>query len=180
MLTRTASSTHLQNGRYRGERARQFGVAFPQTPPEHHASMRQSRRIALLLWASPYSALGCLIGVIGLATGGGARVLDGVVEFHGGFTRWVVRRTPLGDRCSAVTLGHTVIGQTLASLDLAHDHEMVHVRQFERWGPLMGPAYLGASAVVWIAGGRAYLDNPFEREAFGEEPPSCAMARDRL
>ena len=44
----------------------------------------------------------------------------------------------------------------------------VHVRQFERWGPLMGPAYLLSSLVLWLAGRRPYLDNPFEREAYGE------------
>jgi hypothetical protein len=126
------------------------------------------RRIALLMWASPYSMIGLSVGAVGLATGGGMRVREGVAEFHGGFTRWVVRHSPLGERCGAITLGHTVIGQTAADLDYAHDHEMVHVRQFERWGPLMGPAYLGASVVVWLAGGRAYLDNPFEKEAYGD------------
>ncbi|QDT67136.1 hypothetical protein MalM25_00330 [Planctomycetes bacterium MalM25] len=128
------------------------------------------KRLALLLWASPYSLLGGAIGLVGLATGGGVRVRDGVAEFHGGFTRWVVRHSPLGDACAAITLGHTVIGQTEECLDWAHDHELVHVRQFERWGPLMGPAYLGASAWVWLAGGRAYLDNPFEKEAYAEAP----------
>ena len=132
--------------------------------------MRRFRRLLLVAWAAPYSALGAAIGLAGLATGGGARVRQGVLEFHGGFTRWVVRHSPLGERCCAITLGHTVIGQSEAGLDLAHDHEMVHVRQFERWGPLMGPAYLGASAVIWLRGGRAYLDNPFEREAYGSEP----------
>ena len=46
---------------------------------------------------------------------------------------------------------------------------MVHVRQFERWGPFMGPAYLISSFMLWIIGRRPYRDNPFEREAFGEE-----------
>ena len=45
---------------------------------------------------------------------------------------------------------------------------MVHVRQFERWGPFMGPAYLLSSLYLWITGGRPYRDNPFEREAYGE------------
>ncbi len=69
----------------------------------------------------------------------------------------------------AFTLGHTVFGQTDAALDIARSHELVHVRQFERWGPLMGPAYLGCSLVLWLTGRRAYLDNPFEREAFEQE-----------
>jgi len=131
--------------------------------------MKRLRHLAVLLWASPYSMIGLTIGAIGLATGGGGRVRDGVAEFHGGLPSWVVRHSPLRDRCGAITLGHTVIGQTEAVLDYAHDHEMVHVRQFERWGPLMGPAYLGASLVVWLAGGRAYLDNPFEKEAYRKE-----------
>ena len=68
----------------------------------------------------------------------------------------------------AFTLGHTVLGQTDAALDISHDHEMVHVRQFERWGPLMGPAYLGCSLVLWLTHRRPYRDNPFEREAYDE------------
>jgi hypothetical protein len=69
----------------------------------------------------------------------------------------------------AFTLGHTVFGQTDAALDISHDHERVHVRQFERWGPLMGPAYLGCSLVLWLKGRRPYRDNPFERQAFERE-----------
>ena len=32
----------------------------------------------------------------------------------------------------------------------------------------MGPADLGCSLVLWLAGRRAYRDNPFERQAFEE------------
>jgi hypothetical protein len=42
----------------------------------------------------------------------------------------------------------------------------MHVCQFERWGPLMGPAYVRASLYQWLAGRRAYRDNPFERTAY--------------
>ena len=66
----------------------------------------------------------------------------------------------------AMTLGHTVLGQTDAALDLCRNHELVHVRQFERWGPLMGPAYLGCSLTLWLLGRRPYHDNPFEKEAY--------------
>ena len=50
----------------------------------------------------------------------------------------------------AHTLGHTVLGQTDAALEIAREHELVHVRQYERWGPFMGPAYLGCSLVLWL------------------------------
>ena len=46
-------------------------------------------------------------------------------------------------------------------------HEMVHVRQYERWGPFFIPAYLACSLGLWLAGKDAYRDNPFEREAYG-------------
>jgi hypothetical protein len=35
-------------------------------------------------------------------------------------------------------------------------------------GPLMGPAYLLASLYAWLDGRRAYRDNRFEREAYGD------------
>ena len=45
-------------------------------------------------------------------------------------------------------------------------HEMVHVRQYERWGPAFGPAYLLCSFWLWLRRKDAYRDNPFERQAF--------------
>jgi len=68
-----------------------------------------------------------------------------------------------------MTLGHVVLGRDELLLDLTRDHERVHVRQCERWGPLFIPAYLLASLWVKLRGGRPYEDNPFEREAYGRE-----------
>lgn len=125
-------------------------------------------RILAVLWASPYTLLGLLLGFTGLCTGGRARRRGRVIEFYGGAVKWLVERLPSGPFTLAMTLGHTILGQTSTGLDVARDHEMVHVRQFERWGLLMGPAYLGCSAALWLAGKRAYRDNPFERQAYGE------------
>lgn len=33
----------------------------------------------------------------------------------------------------------------------------------------MGPAYLLASLYLWLAGRRPYRNNPFEREAYGDD-----------
>lgn len=65
-----------------------------------------------------------------------------------------------------MTLGHVILGRDAACLDFARCHEHVHVRQVERWGPFFIPAYLLASLYYYLRGGRAYFDNPFEREAF--------------
>ncbi len=123
-------------------------------------------RSLAIAWASPYTLLGLLIGGVGLCIGARAQRRGRVIEFHSGGVQWFVRHLPLGETTLAVTLGHTVLGQTAATLDVARDHELVHVRQFERWGPLMGPAYLGWSLFLWCAGRRPYGDNPFEREAY--------------
>ncbi len=121
------------------------------------------------LWASPYTLIGITLGGLALLTGGGAQLRRGVVEFHGGLVRWLLERVPGIGGAAAMTLGHTILGQTPSMLDLARDHEHVHVRQFERWGPLMGPAYLGCSAWLWLSGApRPYRDNPFEKEAYGD------------
>ena len=128
--------------------------------------LRHIRIILGMVWAFPYTLIGLCIGAVGICSGGRGRVRGRVIEFHGGFVAWVVRHLPAGPTTLAVTLGHTILGQTDASLDIAHNHEMIHVGQFERWGPIMGPAYLLASLYVWIRGGQAYRDNPFEKEAY--------------
>lgn len=128
--------------------------------------MRCATRTLAYLWALPYTVLGLTVGIIGLLSGGAVQLRGGVIEFYGGGTRWFVRHLPHGEFTLAFTLGHTILGQTDAALDVAREHEWVHVRQFERWGPLMGPAYLGCSLWLWLRGRQPYRDNPFEREAY--------------
>ncbi len=121
-----------------------------------------------LIWALPYTLVGLAVGALGLATGGGWQRRGRTLEFHGGWTTRFVRNLPARQSIAAITLGHTVLGQTRAVLDQVRSHEAVHVRQFERWGPFMGPAYLLASLWLWLGGGEPYWDNPFEREAYSE------------
>jgi hypothetical protein len=125
-------------------------------------------RLLAFLWASPYTVLGLFVGSIGLSTGGRARLRGGTVEFHGGAVKWFLGRLLAGQGALAITFGHVILGQTDAALDIARDHEMVHVRQYERWGVLFGPAYVTCSLLLWLAGRRPYRDNPFEREAYDE------------
>lgn len=124
------------------------------------------RRFLGIVWASPYTLFGLAIGLAGVCTGGRLGLAAGALEFSGGAVRWFVRHLPLGKTTVAFTLGHVILGQTSRGLRISRRHERVHVRQYERWGPLMGPAYLGCSAVLWLAGRHPYYDNPFERQAF--------------
>lgn len=131
---------------------------------------RRARKLLKVIWASPYSLLGIGIGLLGLATGGCWRFRDGAIEFFGGATKQFVRRLPTGKLTAGFTLGHVILGQDDEGLRFVGLHERVHVRQFELWGPLMGPAYLLASGWMWLRGRDAYRDNPFEVEAYREAP----------
>ena len=119
------------------------------------------------LWALPNTLLGLALVPPALGTGGRARVVRGCVEVHGGAVGWVLRRgLPVFGPAAAMTLGHVILGRDPDCLDASRDHEHVHVRQYERWGPAMLPAYLICAALAWRRGLDPYLDNPFEREAF--------------
>ena len=117
---------------------------------------------------------GTLIGLLcvprALLGGGRCRVVRGCVEVQGGAVTWLLRHglpwVGMGG-AAAMTLGHVILGQNDACLEHSRDHEHVHVRQYERWGPAFLPAYLAASAWIWLRGGNSYFDNPFEREAYG-------------
>jgi hypothetical protein len=128
-------------------------------------------RLLLVVWPLPWTAVGVVIGAIGLASGGRVQRRGRVFEFHGGAVDRLLQRMPgTGCGAAAMTLGHIVLGRTAAALDSTRQHELVHVRQYERWGPLFIPAYLLCSAFIWVRGGDPYRDNPFEREAYRLAP----------
>jgi len=106
--------------------------------------------------------------LVGVATGARARAVAGVIEVHGGAVTFFLRHlTLLRGGAAAMTLGHVVLGVDRAALEFSREHERIHVRQVERWGPLFIPAYAVASFLAWIRGGSAYRDNAFEKEAYG-------------
>jgi hypothetical protein len=122
-------------------------------------------RLAAYLWACPNTLAGLLFAPVVLATGGRVRAERGAVEVHGGFATFFLCRCLLVN-ASALTLGHVILGRDRACLDRARDHEHVHVRQYERWGPFFLPAYFVSSYLAWRRGEHFYLDNVFEREAY--------------
>ena len=116
-------------------------------------------------WAAPTTAVGLIAGALTLLTGGRGQLRRGVLEFHGGFAAWYMRRVA---RATAMTLGHVILGRDPDGLDACRHHEHAHVRQAERWGPLFLPAYLACSAWEWSRrhrGRHYYWDNWFERDA---------------
>ena len=124
-----------------------------------------------VLWTAPNTLLGVAVGVVGMPVGTRAQWRRGCMEFYGGLVEWLLRKVPPGGSSSAMTLGHTILGQTRSTLDVVRDHEHVHVRQYERWGPLFIPLYLTASVILWLQRKDPYLDNPFEVEAYSIADP---------
>ncbi len=122
-----------------------------------------TKKLILIVWASPSTSVGVLVGTITLVSGGRAQIRQGALEFYGGWLPWIMTRLPV--RAAAMTLGHIIVGQTPEFLDDCRAHEQAHVRQAERWGPAFIPAYLLASLWVWTRGRHFYLDNPFEIDA---------------
>jgi hypothetical protein len=101
------------------------------------------------------------------------RINSGVLEisspafawFLGGF--WF-RSLTGGDGFAAATIGHVIVARNAQCMLGCRDHEHVHVRQCERWGPLFPFAYVGAGLyATWAARSLTayYRDNPFEIEA---------------
>jgi hypothetical protein len=122
-----------------------------------------------IAWALPWTLLGLTAGLLGLFTGGSVQRVGKVIEFHGGLIDRVLHWVPIAGGASAMTLGHCVLGRTKADLVRSRRHELVHVAQYERWGPLFVPVYLACSAWLWLRGRDSYHDNPFEIEAYGAE-----------
>ncbi|MGH7127590.1 MAG: hypothetical protein ACREIV_03410, partial [Planctomycetaceae bacterium] len=84
-----------------------------------------------------------LFALLGALTGGQARLVDGVVEAHGGVVTALLRtKIPFFGSGAALTLGHVILGRDQHCLDRSRPHEHVHVQQYERWGPLLIPLYL--------------------------------------
>jgi hypothetical protein len=128
-------------------------------------------RPLLYLWAFPTTVLGLILALATIFSGGGARIVDGVLEIYGGASEFYLRRIVglvMRGGASAMTLGHVVLGRDIDLLEVTRAHERVHVRQCERWGPLFVPVYLLSSLTVWLKGGRPYEDNFLEREAFAK------------
>jgi hypothetical protein len=118
-----------------------------------------------LLWASPCSLLGLALGLPILLAGGSARRRGRTVEIASSYADCrsdsPLRRLPF----AAITFGHVILGTSHAELARLRPHERVHVRQYERWGPLFLLAYPAASLAALLRGRCPYRENRFEVEA---------------
>ena len=129
------------------------------------------------LWAAPTTFVGLLLVPLALVGRGRVAVVSGVLEASGGLLDILLRRfTLLRGGVSALALGYVVLARNLECAERTRQHERVHVRQCEQWGPFFLPAYLAASLWALLRHGNLYRDNWFERVAQGKShPPRTAL-----
>lgn len=125
-----------------------------------------ARPVIRYLWASPYTALGLVLGAVALLCGARWRTHLGVVEFFGGRLGALLAKLPQPLAFSAMTLGHVILAVDRSALAQLRQHERVHVRQYEHWGPFFLPAYLLSSLLQLLRGRNPYRENHFERQAY--------------
>ena len=117
------------------------------------------------LWALPVTAIGCSFALVAIATGGDVRCRRGVIEVHGG----VIGRALRGNRWwrggAAMTFGHVILARDAECLERSRPHELVHVRQFERYGPFLLPIYVLVGVWLRWRGYDPHLDHPMEPPA---------------
>lgn len=126
------------------------------------------RRSLRLLWALPWTLVG--LSALPLAYvrsgAGGVRRVDGALEIWGPAVAGLLRVVGLGiGGAAAFTLGHVIWGCDRVTLDRFRVHERVHVRQYERFGPLFPVLYLSSTYDAWVMGRDPYRNNRFEEEA---------------
>jgi hypothetical protein len=127
-------------------------------------------RLLRYLWAMPYTLLGLSLGAVAVLFGATLRRRHGVIEVYGGRLGAAVAGLPRLFGFSAMTLGHVILAVDHSALAQLRRHEHVHVRQYERWGPLFVPAYLLSSLVQLLRGRNPYRQNHFERQAYALAP----------
>ncbi len=109
-----------------------------------------------------------VIGGVGLLTGGRVQRTGRLIEFWGGMLPLFLSYFPFIAGSPVATFGHVVLGRSKRHLEVCRPHQLIHVRQYECWGPLFVPMYLTWWFVLWCSGKDPYYDNPFEREAYDE------------
>jgi len=138
------------------------------------------RTLLVYLWTFPTTFVGLLVVAATSLRGCRVRVRNGVLEAEGsGVEAFLACGIPGIGCVPAMTLGHVVLAVDQREMARWRVHELVHVGQCERWGPLFLPAYLTCSLAAWWRGADPYYDNHFERAAYDHDasPPAIDTRR---
>jgi hypothetical protein len=149
-LPRASAVAHLPPDRAPGRIAGRLGRWVP-APPTTTAGTWASR-----VWASPLTLIGLLLAALsGTRPEWSAQHRCWVARDVGGLSGLALR----GVGADANAVGHVILCRLPAPPESLIAHELVHVRQAERFGPLLFPLY------VWLGARYGYRDHPLERAA---------------
>ncbi len=135
-----------------GNVAQRLANWVPPTPVPSAAPDSPTRRA----WCAPLTTFGLLVARLGGSTPKwNATHQCYVATDVSGISRLLLRRVG----AHANTIGQVVLSTVPDPSPALLAHEAVHVRQYERFGPLMPVIYVMMGALY------GYRDNPFERAA---------------
>lgn len=130
-----------------GRRLGSWVPAAPRTP---------LGRLAAALWAGPLTLIGTALALLaGRRPRWDAQLRCFVVRGMRGPSAMALRSVG----ADANTVGQVVLSRVEHPAASLLAHEAVHVRQAERFGPLLVPLY------AWLGAGYGYRDHPLERAA---------------
>jgi len=121
------------------------------------------------VWPSPWTAFGLLFVLVPWRGDREIIRYGGTIGVVGPAIERLLKKAWVPGGAAALTLGHTILAVDKETFYGTWTHEVVHVRQYERWGVFFIPAYLLSSVWVRLRGGDAYWDNPFEVQAREED-----------
>jgi hypothetical protein len=131
-------------------------------------SARRLLALARIAWVSPCSMLGAFLGALVYLLGGSVRREGRVIEVSlasASALHSIARSMPF----SAITFGHVILGVNQEALARLRSHELVHVRQYERFGLLLFLLYPLSSVLALARGDCPYHGNHFEIEAYAQD-----------
>lgn len=117
-----------------------------------------------MIWAAPLTLFGLLVGLPVVLFRGHLQLVRGhtiALLARGPIADWILNRHPFGPM-NAMALGHVVIAERQGLSSRVLVHELAHVRQASRWGPVFPLAYLASSIWAFMRGRDAYWHNRFE------------------
>jgi hypothetical protein len=121
---------------------------------------------------------GLVIALLAVLLGAKAQARNGTLQVVGGRLSTGIARLPTRLSIQAFTNGHVIFAVSQVAMDRYREHELVHVRQYERWGLLFPFLYLGSSLIQKWRGQDPYFTNRFELEAQKADDPGPAQTLD--
>lgn len=119
--------------------------------------MKELIRLTVL----PWTIVGHIVGIIFLLLGGDVQIgEEGTTEYR--IPKWMMK---WAGKWRGWTCGYVIIFRDFEDSTRWREHELQHVRQFEKWGIVFPYVYWAAGLWQMCKGKSFYWDNPFEVEA---------------